>query len=501
MRDPVNIYVTSQSFRVKTYPHGGLVDRPTVNVASALEPFTTWNWDRIRRKYIMGKRYRYYNPKTHMVYLPRYYLKTFLANLDEQQVAYAIHKLVAPTGEPVDIKMIDGFTPKDQRQEGAINHLITSQEAVRGISLQTGVGKTVTSLAFIAHCGVRAMIGVQGLTDQWVAAALEWTNLTEDDVYVIKGGPSLVKLMTRIDKSLFPKLIIYSIGTLRGYSQDQDAYENYPSFDLLAEQLNVGIRIVDEGHLNFYTNFIMDLRLNVDTTVILTATFDVTAPAVKGIFDNHYPPAMRFGENMYKKYVHVTAVQYRSGHNDIPAYAYSGKDGYSQVKMETWLLSKKHRAKLDWIFKYVYVPVIDIHYINKKSDGQKLLVMCEKVEMCEYITLAIRDEYPEYVTNLYIGETEDAVFGFSDIIVATTRSAGTAKDIKNLRTVIQTSSVRSAPQNIQNLGRLRELPNGDDPEFVYLFNAAVKKQVDHHNVRETIFRPRAKSFKVTTMHC
>lgn len=499
----VQISVTSQSFRVKVTPGGQLIDTP-VSVQQMLQPFITQYFDRRLRRYMVGKRYRYYNADTQTLYLPRYYLKEFLGYLERCSVDYQVRELKPPKGKSASFKMIDGFKPKNDRQRDAINHLSTCKDAVKGIALQTGMGKSVTTLAHLANAGVRAMIGVQGLTEQWEQAAYQWTDLTEDDVFIIKGGPSVVKLLSRIDKSLFPKVIIYSIGTLRAYSQDSDQYANYPSFDELAKILDVGIRVIDEGHLNFYTNYIMDLRLNVAETIVLTATFDVTDPTVKKIFDGHYPQDMRFGERHYKRYVNIYAYGYRSGHGDIPPFAYQGKDGYSQVKLEKWLLHPKREGKLKWIVRAVYIPIITSHYINKRMKGQKLLVLCEMVEMCEYIAKMLRAEYPELVTNIYVGETEDEVLEFSDIIVSTTRSSGTARDIKKLFKVLQTSSIRSAPQNIQNLGRLREIMEeeyeGQVPGFIYVYNKAISKHIDHHRVRQDLFQSRAKDFKIIDLH-
>jgi len=490
---PLRILVTSMSFRFEVLPNGQLLNHPA-SIGSALNQFTIWFFDRRFKRQMPGKRYRYYNKKTNTVYLPRYYLKTFLGFLETKGVPYRIETLKPPPGADIKFNMIPGFKPKNSRQRDAIEHLIRSPDAVKGIALQTGVGKSVTTLKHICDVGKRALIGAQGITEQWERAIAEWTDLGPDDVYVLKGMPSVTKLLTRIDESLFPKIILYSIGTLRQYSQDSSSYENYPSFDELATLLNVGIRVTDESHLNFHTNFIMDLRLNVASTVVLTATFDVSDSAVKRIFDSHYPPSIRFGESDYKTYVKVSAYGYSS--ENIPTYAYMGPDGYSHVRLEKWLLFPKQRGRLDWIFRRIYLPIVQGHYDNIRKPGERCLVLCETVNMCVYLVEKFRREFPNYAVNIYVGETDDEILTISDIIVSTTRSSGTARDIKRLRTMLQTTSVSSAPANVQNLGRLRELDHSDAPEFIYLFNKAIPKQIEYHNTREGLFRPRSLSFKV-----
>ena len=473
----------------------GVLPGTNISCLSILSVFTTYVFDRIRRRMVVGKKYRYYCTETNTLYLPNYYLITFLEFLQTNNLKYNILEIEACEGKDVSIEMIDNFKYKNDRQQNAIEHLISSKKRTKGIALQTGVGKTVSVMAFLANKNKRALIGVVGLSEQWEAAIKQFTKLADDDIFIIKGAPSVIKLLKGIDKTIFPKIIIYSIGTLRNWALDKNQYENFPNFDELISLLDIGVRIIDEGHTNFYINYIMDLRLNVKENIILTATFDVTDPTIKRIFDKHYSGDIRFGARDYKKYVNIFAYNYSTGRGDIPKFAYSTTEGYSHIILEKYLLKRRH--KLNWIFTNVWRRIIERHYLNIKNPGEKLLVLCEKVEMCEYLQDKIAEICGDLTTGIYISGTPDSLLVDVDIIISTTKSAGTARDIADLRTMIQTSSIRSSPLNIQNLGRLRELKYKNKevtPEFIYACNRSIDKQITHHEVRNNIFKSKAKNF-------
>jgi superfamily II DNA or RNA helicase len=259
---------------------------------------------------------------------------------------------------------------------------------------------------------------------------------------------------------------------------------------------------VDEGHLNFHANFVIDTRLNVKETVVLTATFDVTDQTAKSIFDRHYPPSMRFGEGTYKKYVNVTAALHRSARSKFPPRAWKTPKGYSHVRLEKWIMHPSRKALLAEFLDRT-MRLIGFYYTRIRANDQRCLVFCSTVEMCKKVVSHIRKHAPEYVTNVYVAESPEEVLTESDIIVSTLKSAGTGKDIPKLRTVIQTVAVGSTPQNIQNLGRPRELRGYPEehstPEFVYTADEAIPKQMDYHRHRSFIFGARAKAFRTISI--
>ena len=494
MRDLV-IQTTPMSLRIPMTPFGQIDHSTYLDMKLILRGLIMSEYDWKTKRYVYGKKFRHYDEKNRIAYVPRYLLEDIVPYLKINNIPFRLEELDCPEGAEVEIRMIDTFTPRDERQAKAIAHLNTTSDPVKGISLQTGVGKTVTSIAHLAHAGRRAMIGVEGLLlTQWREALLEWTTMEAKDIFVVKGAQTLKKLMRKIDRRIHPKVILYSIATLRGYARNEEIWKDWPSFDKLAHTLNVGIRIIDEGHRSFHTNFIQSLRLPIASTVVLTATFDVTDRNVRRVFQKTYPKSIRFGEGDYDRYVDIRAYGYRAAWAALNPWAYSSQEGYSQAKWENWLLNKKSVQHLDRAIR-AYIPVIHAHYIQRRQTGDKLLVLVQTVAMCEMLRKRFQEKWPMLRCGIYVQETDDSAFAENDIIVSTIISSGTARDIPGLLMVLQTCSVRSPVQNRQNLGRLRRRPDNKTPVFAYMVNTNLEPHRAHHEVRTEIFRPLAKSWK------
>lgn len=339
------------------------------------------------------------------------------------------------------------------------------------------------------------MIKVAGLLDQWVQAIDKFAELEPDDVYVVQGTASLMRLIDGIDQYLFPKIILVSIPTLRPYSlDDRDTPSIFPPFEEFLDHLGVGVVVTDEGHLNFHANLMFDLRTNAAINIILTATFDKTEPTAKRVFDAHYPREIRFGEGDVKRYADINSYHYATGFNDMPAKKFMGAEGYSKAKFESWLL--KNPAKLDQIWQKAWSQVIHIDYFSIRNPGEKLLILCATVAMCEYVKKRLSRETEGEVIKTYVFGSDQSVLTDSSIIVSTPKSAGTGRDIQNLRTTIALMSVASAPENIQTFGRLRELPGDIIPVFSFIWHRQIEAQVRHAEARRRVLEPRARSFRI-----
>lgn len=353
---------------------------------------------------------------------------------------------------------------------------------------------TASLIAALSGIGKRGLILVPSMIEQWTNAILKFTQLTPEDVYIVQGMPSLAKLLKRIDRSLYPKIILASIPTLRSYLDGSDSYVNFPPFTELCERLGVGVVSKDETHLQFHANLLLDLTLNPSITIPMTATFETGSPNIADIFNSHYPSKIRFGEEEYDSYVDVYSYGYQLDARKLPKHMFRGSMGYSQVKFEYWLLTKG-KQQLQNYLENVVGAIINMHYINVAAQGERLLILCSMVEMCEEVIAFIKKTYKDKTVTLYIGETDDAVLSTHDIIVSTPKSAGTGRDIPDLRTVIVTVSARSSPLNKQMLGRLRKLPSGNVPIFAYTHCVDIPSHVDHARHREVLFTPLAKSIK------
>ncbi len=490
----LTIHLAPLYYRVPVTNNGQLTGTG-VSLERYLFRFNHRVWNHQQRRMVLVKRYVFYNDITKMLSLPRYDFAEFCRFLQHHNIPYTTEPVALQYGLPMDISLKSGVQPREERQVQAINHLVNNEECLRGLALSTGLGKTFCAITSISQLGVRAMICMAGLLEQWKDALLQFTTLYEDEIYVIQGEASLAKLLAGIDRTIRPKVILCSIRTISKYALNHENYRGYPHFEALFDLLRIGVRVVDEAHLNFWANLMMDLRTNAAINIMLTATFDRSEQQVKQIFDAHYPRLMRFGEGQYDRYIDVFSYSYALG-GTIKPRSYSTQQGYSHVIYEEWLLRKLE--KLDTIYTLVYSPAIYSHYINVRRPGDKLLILCARIDMCKWFKQRLEQELPKaenftIVTHTY-GDSDEQL-KTADIIISTPGSAGTGTDIKNLRVMLMTIATGNDTMNKQTMGRLRVLPDGTTPHYIYVWNRDLQAHQRYQDARRILFTARSRQFR------
>jgi superfamily II DNA or RNA helicase len=254
--------------------------------------------------------------------------------------------------------------------------------------------------------------------------------------------------------------------------------------------IKVGVKIVDECHLNFSANNLIDIQSDVAHNLYLSATYLRSSKNSRAIFRRIYPDDIKFNGNDYNKYVNITECRYSLGPIDV-RHVQTNR-GWSQYKYEKFLL-RSPKKMADFLDRVLH-PVVEQYYIEKRRRGQKLLVLVGLTELAEFLTQWFRSMYPDLVSTAYIYGTEEAMVLESDIIVSTVGSAGTGKDIKGLRSMILFTSFSSESLTLQTIGRLRKME--DTPEFVYMVNTALDHTKRHADIRRPIYRHIAASFGV-----
>jgi len=486
----VRIFTTPLSFRVGVTENGALIDAPSLAIHPYMDRFTHYQWNQLFRTREVVARYRHYNKQTRLLHIPRFDLDAFTSYLGSFDQKYTIEDYPLVYGDKVDIPLKPTFVYRDKRQEDSVNYITdTSTGNVKGLSLQTGAGKTATTIFVIAKMGVRSAIGLEGddLIAQWYESFEKFTYLKPEDFYLIQGAESLAYLILNFKKTLFPKVIFYSIKTMRAFVVRNGPYITFPYAEELCELLGIGLRITDEAHTNFLANLYIDLAFNNFHTVALTATFNVTNERIKAIFDGHYPIEIQYGHQFYKKYITMYLYTYSLG-EEVGTWAYMGAKGYNHVKYEKWLLKKKHRVNL--FARSKLRPLMDIHYENVKRPGDKCLILCTQVSMCEYIYALAKQWYPNRKVTTFFGGDEIKLFKENDIIIATVKSCGTAKDIPQLLTVICTTAMGSGPLPEQVIGRCRELPDGRSPHALFLGNSSIPRHIEYLESKERDLGPK-----------
>lgn len=454
---------------------------------------TDYNYDNRFKRYRPNRQYYYYDEINKCLCIPVEFTSMLVALLKSRNIRVKLTKNKTHPGDPINLMMNPSWHDRP-KQTPAIKFLTKQKCSMRGLALSTGLGKTYCAIKTIVKLNRVTIVLTAGLVEQWMLAIQEQTNIKEEDLYVLKGYNSILDIM---DSDLRPKIFIGSIATIRGFIKNNDNYNDAPmNYTEFLKHFGVGIKIVDECHENFHAITQIDLRSIVRNNIYLSATYTRTNKSTLSIFNRIFPPTMRYGEGSYKKYVDITFYRYNLAINERKVM---GVHGYSHPKYEKLIIHNKDF--LDMFVDQVLIPCIDAHYINIKSEGQKLLILVSTVDLVTLLVDTLSEHYNQLTIKPYTAaDPDDNYKEGTDIIVSTPTSSGTGVDIKELRTAINTVSIQAEARIKQMLGRLRELPSGDIPEYVDIFNNNITAQRRHAKRRTAIYKQMGKKFKMYRLH-
>lgn len=469
--------------------------RHTQELSNILKKFLfnlfDYTYDRKLKKYVRDKAYfmtkSKYNDEIHdIIFVPINYKDELLKHLDANKVEYQLDSIKNIKTKKITTMKMGSHMKDKPHQTPAIEYLLEVDKGIRCLSIQTGKGKT--------YCGTKAailkkepfLVISSGLVNQWKKSILSQTNLTEDDIYVIKGNDSITKLMN--SEKVYP-CVIASLETFRNFAQKKKEYHGFEfSVQEFCTKCGFGTKIVDECHSNFHAIVSIDLVLNIGLNIYLSATYLRNNQSTNKIFNKIFPPELRYGEKDYKQYADVRVY----GYNSFVPEKYANLYGiYSHYNYESYLL--KHQKGVYWFCHHLLKKIIDDRYIRIKKPGQKLLILMGKIDNIHKVITELKNIYPELnilpFTKDHGEENLDA-----DIIVSTIGSAGEGRDIKDLVSCILTVSIKAPGQLKQILGRLRELADGSQVYFSDIFNELSTTHRRHKDDRSYLYRLLAKFY-------
>ncbi len=410
----------------------------------------------------------------------RFLLRMGEFGIARDNIEHVFHGLYEPA--EASLKMAEGWTPRPYQIP--LIDFITEPGPIKVITLQTGQGKTATSLAAVAKIGHRLMIVVLArYFDKWIVDVAESYGISDDRVVTVQGFKQLRELLKKaMTTGITEDVIVVTSRSIQDYITlyETTRYELGPKWlvapENMYELLGVGVRLIDETHQHFHLNFKLDLFANVPKCIYLSATLESSDRFINEMYSIAYPLSCRRSNDVYVRYIDVTAITYQV--KDYTKIRCTQKGNYNHTAYEQWIIKRK-----DILANYLKMifAIVDKEYLQKRKDSQRMLIFAATIELCEII----RDYLCKRITNLtvskYNAEDEYSVLMESDITVSTLGSSGTAVDIKHLITVLMTTAISSKQANLQALGRLRELRDYPDqtPHFLYLTCLDIPKHVNY----------------------
>ena len=151
----------------------------------------------------------------------------------------------------------------------------------------------------------------------------------------------------------------------------------------------------------------------------------------------------------------------------------------------------------DFLQSYMHMiaSVLEFDYETRYEEGMRAIVFCSTVDMCTKVTEYLKKRLPNRSVKRFVGGDPKSNLYEPDIRVTTPGSGGTAHDIKNLMTTVNSVAIYSIQQVIQMLGRLRKLPNMET-HYLYLTCTQIPKHRNYNRETIELFRKRCATVKI-----
>jgi len=389
----------------------------------------------------------------------------------------------------LDVYMKEHLSDKDF-QTAYIKKVLSTKPVVL-VDLKTGKGKTYISMRAVTSIG--DYVGIVVLSryiEKWIGDVLFLTTATREDIFVVQGRDTLIKLLESNKKY---KFVIFSLSTLRSYAKYVDVTPGM-SYRLQPERvfasLGIGAVVVDEVHQSFHAGYMCLLRYNPKRIIGLSATLDSLDDEVVRMYNTLYTKEARCGDIVvFQPHPIVIAVAYKL--RDPERISCMGPRGYSHTVYEQNIMRNS-------ALRYDYIKMLEYYvtnsFVRRYKEGDKMLILVQTVKMATMLSKYLDDRLGDLKVNRYVEEDPYENIMEGDITVSTNLSAGTALDIEGLVVTLQTVSIRSLQANIQALGRLREM-KGRDVTYYYVHcrNLTAHRKLDI--VRRQTLKPLAKEYR------
>ena len=403
----------------------------------------------------------HYNSETQTLYLPRgidiHWLQRLLNT--EIIVERNMYNKFDYYGDEIKVK----YLPRDDDQIEALQFAVGRGRYTRNdaksqlcINLNTGKGKTYVSIGSMSILGIKSAVITysRSVLLQWKKCIMEYTNITSREIYEISGSQAIYNLLVKDPEKIRKiKVFLVTHGTLKSYGDTK----GWDMVTKLFEHLKIGIKFFDEAHTNFENMCMVDFYTNVYKTYYLTATpgrsntaediiYQFSFMSVESI-DLFHPDS--------DPHTHYIAMRYNSRPSPEIISWCKNKYGLDRNKYTNYIVTNENFQKMAIIvFNFIFCKIL------KRPEDQMIVyigtneAILKVMELLKLSFPALANDvgiFSSLVDSKYKQEALD-----KKIILTTTKSAGAAIDIRNLKcTLVLAEPFKSAILAQQTLGRTR----------------------------------------------
>lgn len=347
--------------------------------------------------------------------------------------------------------------PRDEDQIKAIQFMTgegkyneNKKKSQLFLNLPTGKGKTYCTIYSVAVLQLRAMViaSNSGWLDQWSDFIKQYTNIKPSEIYMISGEPSITRLLKKGVDGI--KYILATHSTIRAYGEKY----GWEKVTELFRKLRIGIKVYDEAHLDFDNICKIDYNTNTYKTFYVTATAAKSDKKMNYIYKRYFENVSSinlFHEDTdpHTKYI---SILFNSHPTDKEVIQICNRNvyGFDRNLYTNYLVTKPN----------YYFMLITILKLALPMEGKCLIYIGTNDAILKtYEWIGCNMPWLISDVGIYtslIPEEQKAEQLNKKIILSTTKSAGAASDIKDLKmTVVLNEPFKSEVLARQTLGRTR----------------------------------------------
>ena len=433
-------------------------------------------WDDIRYEVI--PKY-YYDESTKIFYVPRGYDPNILADHYKTFINFS--------SEPTKKKKVNfnlHCFPKNSAQKEAVRFLSGKNEyshlygdTQQVLTMPPGEGKTYCTISALSLLGYRSIIVVNTITlrDQWKEKFIEYTGLNDSCIHALESVSSIEKIMLPKNKRKLNGVVSFLVthDTLRNYMNKHGVVSLGDVFN----ELQVGVKVIDEAHLEYTNTLMIDYATNVWKTIYLTATFARSDDGDNKIFQKSFNMIHKLKIESESKRRHVVYMPYiyKTKPSVVVRELVRGIKGFNKYKYIDYELESGKMISILENFLRLFIE-------KQKIEG-KIVLLSSKKDSCDALKDLVSELYPAYSSCVYYTGNKRDDFKEFGIICATPQMLGTAIDIPGHRIVINLEPTRSTVNTMQVIGRLREFSPDKDTYYIELVDKAFPNVWDMYKVR------------------
>lgn len=435
-------------------------------------------WDKALFRYVLFN--AYYDEEKRYLYIPRGYSYSKLENqlntgVERREDEYSEYdKIVFTLLKP----------PRDKKQTTALSFLagvngfeLYAKKRRKMLQLGTGIGKTYIAIAIMWHFKLKGAIVMNkdGLIEQWRDKILEYTNITKEEIYIIRGGDSIDKLydMNENDKKKFNsiKVFIVSHATITAFANKS----SWNKVTELYEMMRVGINIYDEAHLAYKNILMMDFHTNTYLTMYLTATAGKSDMNQNRLYIKAFSnlPTLTIKTEQAESKVTSFVIRYET----------------EPTLMEQGLMKTRMGINRNYYMEYTMTKGRELFFralklvINTFKDQDiSIAILLLRIFAVYDVKEFLEKEFPELKGNIgtYISDipkNERKKELDKKIILTTAGSFGTGMDLEKLFVIVNAEPGSSKIVLEQNFGRLR-----NKGYYFEIFDKGIIKRNNQFNI-------------------